>query len=218
MSFRGFPVVPFQNSQKLLFIGDSITDCGRREDKAHLGDGYVLMVRNFLVARYTELDLTVANRGVGGDTTRNLAARWQKDVIDEQPDWLSVGIGINDVWRAFGDNPREAVPLQEYEATLRRLLDWTLQATPARLILMEPYMIEPDRSRPMRREMDRYGSAVARLASDYGALLVRTQAAFDRVMRYTSPGDWADDQIHPNAPGHTVIALEFLRSIGADLG
>ena len=83
---------------------------------------------------------------------------------------------------------------------------------------MEPYMIEPDRSRPMRREMDSYGSAVERLASDYGALLVRTQAAFDRVLRYTSPGDWADDQIHPNAPGHMVIALEFLRSIGADLG
>jgi lysophospholipase L1-like esterase len=139
-------------------------------------------------------------------------------VIDEQPQWLSVGIGINDVWRAFGDNRREAVPLQEYEATLRRLLDWTLQATSARLILMEPYMIEPDRSRPMRREMDSYGSAVARLAADYGALLVRTQVAFDRVLRYTSPGDWADDQIHPNAPGHTVIALEFLRSIGADLG
>ena len=211
-------MIPFQKGQKLLFIGDSITDCGRREDKAHLGDGYVWMVRNFLLARYPELGLTVVNRGVSGDTTRHLAARWQRDVIDEQPDWLSVGIGINDVWRAFGGNSREAVPLQEYETTLRRLLDWTLRATPARLILMEPYMIEPDRSRSMRREMDSYGAAVARLAADYDALPVRTQAAFDQVLRYTSPDDWADDQIHPNAPGHTVIALEFLRSIRAEIG
>ncbi len=210
-------MIPFRHRQKLLFVGDSITDCGRREDAAHLGDGYVWMLRNFLLARYPELELIVANRGVGGDTTRHLAARWQKDVIDEQPDWLSVGIGINDVWRAFEDNSHEAVPLPEYEATLRRLLDWTLQATKARLILMEPYMIEPDHSEPMRREMDRYGSIVGRLAGDYDALLVPTQAALDRVLRYTSPGDWADDQIHPNARGHTVIALEFLRTVGAEL-
>lgn len=210
-------MIPFQHRQNLLFIGDSITDCGRREDAARLGNGYVWILHNFLRARYPELELTISNRGVSGDTTRHLAARWQKDVIDRQPDWLSVGIGINDVWRAFGDNLNEAVPLPEYEATLRRLLDWALLETPARLILIEPYMIEPDQSRPMRREMDRYGSVVRRLAGDYGALLVPAQAAFDRVLKHTSPGDWSDDQIHPNAAGHTVIAVEFLRAVGAAL-
>jgi len=209
--------MPFEHGQKLLFIGDSITDSGRRVEAAPFGDGYVNMVRNFLLARYPELALTIVNRGVSGDTTRNLAARWQADVITQQPDWLSIAIGINDVWRTFGGNRREAVPLPEYEATLRRLLDWTRQAAKARLILMEPYMIEPDRSQPMRHSMDMYGAVIDRLADDYGALLVPTQAAFDRVLQHSSPGAWADDQIHPNAPGHMVIALEFLRSVGAQL-
>ncbi len=210
-------MLPFERGQKILFIGDSITDSGRRAEAAPFGDGYVSMVRNFLLARYPEMALTIVNRGVGGDTTRNLAARWQTDVINQQPDWLSICIGINDVWRTFGGNRREAVPLPEYEATLRHLLDWTRQATKAQLILMEPYMIEPTRSQPMRHMMDMYGAVVDQLAADYGALLVPTQLAFDRVLQYTSPGDWADDQIHPNAPGHTVIALEFLRSVGAEL-
>jgi lysophospholipase L1-like esterase len=210
-------VLPFERGQKILFIGDSITDSGRRAEAAPFGDGYVNMVRNFLLARYPELALTIVNRGVGGDTTRNLAARWQADVINQQPDWLSIGIGINDVWRTFGGNRREAVPLPEYEATLRRLLDWTRQATKARLILMEPYLIEPDHSQPMRQSMDMYGAVVDRLAADYGALLVPTQLAFDHVLRYTSPSNWADDQIHPNGPGHMVIALEFLRSVGAQM-
>jgi lysophospholipase L1-like esterase len=217
LTCKEYIVIPFQHRQKLLFIGDSITDCGRREDAARLGNGYVWMAHNFLRARYPELELAVVNRGVSGDTTRHLAARWQKDVIDQQPDWLSVGIGINDVWRAFGDDLNEAVPLPEYEATLRRLLDWALLETSARPILIEPYMIEPDQSHHMRRQMDRYGSVVRLLAADYGALLVPAQAAFDRVLKYTSPGDWSDDQIHPNAAGHTVIALEFLRAVGAAL-
>jgi lysophospholipase L1-like esterase len=203
--------------QKILFIGDSITDCGRRDAAAPYGDGYMSMVRNAVLARYPELGLTFANRGVGGDTTRDLAARWDRDVIAEQPDWLSIKIGINDVWRRFGANVDQAVPLAEYTATLRRLLDHTGAAIGARLILMEPYMIEADRTHPMRAEMDRYGEAVRQLAADYGAVLVPTQAAFDAALTHTSPADWAQDQIHPNGPGHMVIALAFLRAIGFEL-
>ncbi|MDP9381098.1 MAG: GDSL-type esterase/lipase family protein [Chloroflexota bacterium] len=103
------------------------------------------------------------------------------------PDWLSVNIGINDVWRAFGGDPMAAVPLPEYEATLRELLSRARQASGARLILMEPYMIEPDRSHPMRAEMDRYRAVVRRLASEQDAVLVRTQAAFDDALAHTPP-------------------------------
>ena len=207
----------FTANQKLLFAGDSITDADRRGIAAPYGSGYVSMVRNFLLARYPELGLTFLNRGVGGDTTRNLAARWEQDVIAERPDWLSVMIGINDVWRAFGANVHDAVPLPEYEATLRRLLDRAREATGANLILMEPYMIEPDRAHPMRRQMDWYGEVVRQLAAEYAAVMVRVQDAFDAALASTTPADWADDQIHPNGPGHAVIALAFLRAIGFEL-
>jgi lysophospholipase L1-like esterase len=207
----------FGPHQKIVFIGNSITDCGRRGEDGPYGNGYVSMARNFLIARYPELQLTFVNKGVGGDTVRQLADRWEQDVIRERPDWLSVKIGINDVWRAFGNNPHEAVPLEEYRATLHRLLRQTREATGARLILMEPYMIEPDRAEPMRREMDRFGAAVGELAAEFDAPLVRTQAAFDAALATTPPEYWAGDQIHPNAPGHALIALAFLRTIGFDL-
>lgn len=207
----------FNSGQKIVFIGDSITDCDRRGVAAPFGDGYVRLVHDLLMARYPELKLRVVNKGVSGDTTRNLSARWQEDVIKEKPDWLSVAIGINDVWRAFDGTPSEAVPIAEYEATLRRLLDQALEAHRPRLILMEPYMIERDRSQPMRHRMDMYGSVVRRLAEDYTAVLVPTQAAFDAALQYSRPNDWSDDQIHPNSAGHSVIALEFLRRVGFEL-
>lgn len=207
----------FDTEQKILFIGDSITDCGRRGEYAPYGNGYVSLVRALLLARYPALELSFENRGIGGNTVRDLAERWERDVLRENPDWLSVMIGINDVWRFFGGNPHEGVPLTQYAATLRQLLDQTQAHTDARLILMEPYMIEPDPAHPMRSQMDLYGVVVRSLAEERGAVLVRTQSAFDEALRQTSPQDWADDQIHPDLPGHTVIALAFLRAVGFEL-
>lgn len=204
----------FGPGQKILFIGDSITDCGRRDVFAPYGNGYVSMVRALLLARYPDCGLSFVNRGIGGNTVRHLAQRWEQDVIAERPDWLSVKIGINDVWRAFGDNASEAVPIDEYEATLRTLLDRSREATGARLILMEPYVMEPDRTEPMRSAMDQFGAVVDRIAVEYGVVLVRTQAAFDAVLEHTPPTDWAEDRVHPALPGHAVIALAFLRAVG----
>jgi lysophospholipase L1-like esterase len=207
-------IMQFKPHQKVEFIGDSITDCGRRDAAAPFGNGYVSIARALLLARYPERGLQFANKGIGGNTVRDLAARWEQDVINERPDWLSVMIGINDVWRAFDGRPENAVPLDEYEATLRKLLDRAVAATGARLILMEPYMIEPSPAQPMRREMDRYGAVVQAIAADYNAILVRTQAAFDTALQHTTPDDWAQDRIHPNLPGHAIIALAWLRAVG----
>lgn len=216
--FEGGVNVIFGTGQKVLFIGDSITDCGRRDAAAPYGNGYMNLVRSFVIARYPELGLRFENRGVGGDTVRNLDARWERDVVDEGPDWLSVKIGINDVWRAFGANAHEAVPIDEYETTYRRLLRSAVDSTGCRLIIAEPYVIEPDRADSMRVRMDEYGQVARALAAEFEAVNVRTQEAFDVALVSTVPGDWADDRVHPTLPGHAVIAQAYLRAIGFDLG
>ena len=57
-----------------------------------------------LSCMYPELGLRVINMGISGNQVRDLKDRWQTDVIDLKPDWVSVLIGINDVWRQF-DSP-----------------------------------------------------------------------------------------------------------------
>ncbi|GIJ45339.1 lipase [Virgisporangium aliadipatigenens] len=204
----------FDSGQHVLFIGDSITDCGRRDAAAPYGDGYMSLVRAFVTAGRPDLHLTWTNRGIGGDTVRHLAERWERDVVELRPDWLSVKIGINDVWRTFAGLPDEAVPIDEYERTLRQLLRRAVDATGCRLILADPYVIEADREEPQRAETARYAAVVAGLAEEFGARHVRTQEAFDRVLEHSTGSDWADDRIHPNLPGHAVIARAFLAVIG----
>ncbi len=203
----------FQDSQRVVFIGDSITDCGRRDLYAPYGNGYVSLVRAFVTARRPDTHLTWINRGIGGNTVRDLSARWEQDVVEARPDWLSVMIGINDIWRAFKDQPDQAVPIDEYESTLRALLARAVEATGCRLILADPYLIEPDREEPQRAETDRYCTVVASLAVQFDAVHVASQEAFDRVLASSRPGDWAGDRIHPNLSGHAVLADAFLNAI-----
>jgi lysophospholipase L1-like esterase len=208
----------FEHGNKVVFIGDSITDAGRRTDPLGVGNGYVNLVRSLVLARYPDLGLTIVNRGIGGNTTRHLRERWRADVIAEAPDWLSVKIGINDVWRTYDSDGVGAVPIDEFERLYRELLSEAVGAHSTQLILADPYIIDLDQGNPMRRQIDEYCAVVSRIADDFGAIHVHTQAAFDRVLQSTTPEDWAADKIHPGTPGHAVIALEFLKAIGFDLG
>lgn len=204
----------------LLFIGDSVTDCGRLRpigsgDGDALGFGYVAEVAALLAATAPQSALRITNMGIGGNTVRDLDARWQGDVAALKPDWLSVMIGINDVWRQFDGCPDPSVIVnpEEYERTLGCLLSDTKPAV-KQLVVMSPYYIEPRVDQPMRRRMDEYGAIARTLASRYGAIFVDTQAAFDRVLASTPPTRWSHDQVHPNRAGHMVLALAFLDAIG----
>ena len=84
----------FQSGEKVLFIGDSITDCGRRDAHAPLGHGYVRKITELITAKYPERQITYVNKGIGGDIVEGLESRWDIDVIDEKPEWLSVKIGL----------------------------------------------------------------------------------------------------------------------------
>lgn len=206
---------------KLVLIGDSITDAGRSKDAASeglfdpLGRGYVTQVEALLSATYPERRIRVANVGCSGNTVRDLKERWERDVLALRPDWLSVFIGVNDVWRQF-DLPRMRethVGIREYERTLDALLARTRPGLSG-LILMTPFFVEPNRRDPMRRRMDAYGAVVKKLAKRHDAVLVDVQAAFDRLLHHQHPASLAWDRIHVNQAGHMAIARAFLTAIG----
>lgn len=148
----------FDANDKLIMIGDSITDCGRSRPAGEglfdpYGSGYVNMVKAFLDAGYPDRPVRLINKGNSGNTVRDLEKRWQEDVLDLEPDWLSIMIGINDVWRQF-DSPKmgDHVGLKEYEDTLKRIIG-AVKPRLKGLILCTPYFIEPNREDPMRIRM-----------------------------------------------------------------
>jgi lysophospholipase L1-like esterase len=207
-------------NSKLVMIGDSITDSGRAKPIGEglfdaLGKGYVANVDALLTANYPDSPVRIVNVGTSGHTVRDLAPRWQSDVIDLKPNWLSIMIGTNDVWRQF-DSPRQpeqAVGPEEYAATYRKLLTTSAPAIP-NIVLMTPFFIEPNRSDAMRARMDEYGAIVKSLSAEFKTKFVDTQAAFDAGLRHYHSANLAWDRIHPNQTGHMILALAFLKAVG----
>jgi lysophospholipase L1-like esterase len=208
-----------QDGQTLLFIGDSITDAGRAYPvglRAGLGEGYVAFVDSLLSAILPERRIRVLNTGISGNRVTDLEARWQRDVLDLRPDWLSVMIGINDVWRQFDSalDPGQ-VGIDRYEAVYRALLGRTRPALKG-LALLTPYFIEANASDPMRKRMDEYGRVVKRLAAEFDAVFVDTQAAFDRYLAHRPSQSLCGDRVHPNKTGHMILAKAFLTGVGLE--
>jgi lysophospholipase L1-like esterase len=212
-----------QPSERFLFIGDSITDCGRSHLPAQwtsvqdLGDGYVTLFHSALTAAYPDYGIRVLNMGVSGNTVRDLRARWKSDVLRLHPTWLSIMIGINDVWRHFdlSFEPEALITPEEFSQTLDDIIRQA-RADLAGLVLMTPYYLEANRDEPMRALMDRFGQIVRQVAAHREAVLVDTQAAFDGPLASLAPARLAADRVHVNQAGHMILARALLSALGFD--
>lgn len=205
---------------KLIFIGDSITDCERARPIGEglfgaVGKSYVQLLEGFLGAIHPAHGIRIVNMGTSGHTVLDLKARWQTDVLDMKPDWLSIMIGVNDVWRQF-DLPRQNeihVLPKVYEKTLNDLAGKTRPKLKG-LIMLAPFYLEPNRDDAMRARMDEYGAIVKKIAAKHRAIFIDTQAEFDAVLKHMHSNAIAWDRVHPNIIGHAVIARAFMNAIG----
>lgn len=210
---------PVRDGQRFLFVGDSITDAERLVFPP-LGQGYVQRFVDIVSFHHPERRIEWVNRGVGGDVVRDLARRWERDVLRHEPDWLAVMIGINDCVGLIGYPEREVVPRfrDELAALLRRV-----EPSRTRLVLLDPFYVATpagpwaasrEQLAVLRRVVG-YQQQVADLAREHGALHLRTQRVFERQLAYRPPELLAPEPVHPHPSGHVVIALELYRALSA---
>jgi lysophospholipase L1-like esterase len=217
---RGEKVKPgmhLKTDDTIVFIGDSITDAERhRQVYNPLGFGYVHFVGNLLWARRPELNLSIINMGVSGETVRDLEHRWQRDCLAYNPDIVSILVGINDVWQLTMEPAlaRTASTPSEYEVTYGALLSRTKKQCDCQFVLMEPFMFCRDGSNRVFNALMSYIEIVRGLAAKYNAVLVPLQQEIDRQIAEIPPEKWSDDMVHPYLWAHAWIALRWLEATG----
>jgi lysophospholipase L1-like esterase len=205
--------IELKSNSTILFIGDSITDAGRLE-AVHkpFGYGYVHFVAYRLLAKYPEYNLRIINTGISGDTILDLDYRWEKDCLNHKPDVLSVLIGINDVFRQYTGRLDEAVLIDEYQLTYKRLLSLVKEKYNCQLIMMEPFMFCDDKSNPAYKALQQYIHAVRALAKEFDAVLVPLQELIDKKIKQVLPEKFSNDMVHPYVWVHAWIAQQWFEA------
>lgn len=207
----------FDNMDRIVFAGDSVTDMGSAQPVGeglfdNLGKSYVRVIDNMLAAYYPEVFLRVTNSGISGNTSRDLIARFDRDVVDLNPDWVSICIGINDVWRQF-DSPAltdQCVLPNEYEKNVENMI-LKVKGKVKGIFVLSPYIIEPNTEDMMRKRMDEYVKICKALADKHKCIFVNFQEMYSKYCKIRHSSYIAWDRIHPNQIGATLMAREFLK-------
>ncbi|MGE5606740.1 MAG: SGNH/GDSL hydrolase family protein [Bacteroidota bacterium] len=200
----------------VLFQGDSVTDTGRdRSNDASLGNGYAMMAAAWFAATHPDQTVGFINKGVSGDRTRDLKARWEEDCIKLRPTVVSILIGINDCWRRYDRN--DPTPVEEFERDYRYLLTRLRAAGVTKIILAEPFVLPvPEDRRRWREDLDPKIAVVRALAQEYQTLLLPLDGIFNSMATRRPPEFWAPDGVHPSPAGHALIAKEWLRMVNGN--
>ena len=212
----------FENYDRIVFAGDSVTDMGSTNPVGeglfdNVGRGYVRVLESMLAAYYPEVFLRVTNSGISGNTSRDLLERFDRDVVNLHPDWVSICIGINDVWRQF-DSPAitdSHVLPDEYEKNVEEMI-CRINGKVKGIFILSPYIIEPNRQDMMRSRMDEYVEISRKLAEKHHCIFVNFQKMYEDYCKIRHSSYIAWDRIHPNQIGATLMAKEFLSKCGFD--
>ncbi len=206
-------------SKIIVFQGDSITDCGRnRENDMFTGLGYVRMIEAQMGFECPE-EYTFLNRGINGNRIVDIYARIKADIINLKPDYLSILIGVNDVWHEIGS--KNGVAADKFEKIYTMMIEEIKADLPnVKIMLLLPYVLNgpatcnneenPERFDYFKCEVAKRAEAAKRVAEKFGLPYVDLQAAFDDACDKAPSTYWAYDGVHPTAKGHELIKRKWL--------
>lgn len=205
----------FKKGQVVLFQGDSVTDCGRdRDDMTSLAGGYAGKIASVYNTLFPDNEVAFINKGVSGDRVTDLIVRYPDDILDIAPDFISILIGINDVWRRYDSNDPSTVDAfyDHYEYLLKMIKH---NMPNVKIMIMEPFVLNslPDRA-TWREDLDPKIQVVRELARKYADYYLPLDGMFASLCTNNySQEELAADGVHPTDLGHALIAKAYLEAL-----
>ncbi|MBO5917755.1 MAG: SGNH/GDSL hydrolase family protein [Oscillospiraceae bacterium] len=196
----------------ILFQGDSITACHREKDD--LGQGYAMLAAKQLEEKYPG-QFRFVNRGISGDRSVDLYRRRQADIFDVKPDYMSILIGVNDVWHALTEDRGVDIDtyLQVYDDLLREIRE---KLPNTKVLLMEPFVNEGDatqeRIEVFEGEIAMRSEAVQLLCAKHDVPFLSLQFDLYDLEEQHPAGHWTRDGVHPTLNFHEYMAQKWVKA------
>jgi isoamyl acetate esterase len=209
-----------------LMVGDSITQYGYAEKCLPPGSGYATPAFpegigagwTGLVADHYARKVDVINRGLSGYNTRKACAVLPR-ILDEYADgsllFATLLLGTNDSVPDEDDELCSHVPLEEYEANLKRMAS-SLMLKASRVCLLSPPSVDEAGSALGGRQnatTSAYAAVCKRVAEGLGLLFVDT---FVAMRERDDANEMLFDGVHLSAKGNAFVASLVLQKLEAD--
>jgi len=198
---------------RMVFIGDSITESGKFEDPEALGSGYVRLLYDYFITTYPASKFEVINKGISGNRIDDIKARWLRDVIDLNPDIVSISIGINDVWNQLKNPATKQIHPEKFESIYDELLYQVSSNTNADIVLIEPTIIEENLDSIGNQKLKPYVEIVNTMAEKYDTHLVPAHQAFLGYLKANNGYALTTDGVHMNSAGNMLMASSWYETV-----
>lgn len=235
---RAAAEVPFADGDRVLVLGDSITQNGH----------YIALTEAYLWAAYPDRKLDIINAGLSSETVSGITEpvhpsrrpdvhkRLGRALELAEPDWVIVCYGMNDgIYHPVSPRIVDA-----YRDGMQRLID-RVAAHGAKLVLLTPPSFDvqappiqaalkkasEDDPYGYRNPFAQYDQTLVRLGEVVKSLEQRSgvervidvhQVTDDYLKRVKAaiPGYAYGDGVHPPADGHLAMAIGLLGGLGCD--
>jgi acyl-CoA thioesterase-1 len=187
---------------KIVCLGDSVTKAVRPGVKAD--ETFCAVLEKKL--HDTGTKATVINSGVGGHTTADGLARFDRDVLAHKPTHVVIMFGLNDCWIDDGKTaPR--LTQEQYAANLKKMID-KLRADKIAIVLMTPNPVIAPKYPPARNaHLKKYVQEVRRLARTEKLPLIDVYAHIGELaLEGVDLNTLFTDAQHPNPKAQALIA------------
>ncbi len=165
---------------KMTFVGfgDSLTYGYGVLDGVSFMDRLKVSLSNI----FTDKDCTIINSGINGDTTREGLRRIYRDVINHNPDIVTILFGSND--SALNDYQHRAIA--EFELNLMEIAKLIKEKTSAKIIFITPPPCIEDDIFPFttNKALLLYSDVIKKTAALYGDCIID----FNSIMLDTADG------------------------------
>ena len=158
-----------------------------------------------------ELNMVLVNSGVGGDTSADALARFRRDVVDKDPDFVLIGLGTNDFIREGQGNTAPRVSTEQFRQNLQTMIDGVKALDAVPILITAPY-VRDDAYPPVSNyedmgglnpALDVYIEVVRQLAKDNNIGLIDIHKICDD---YPLTEFLISDGVHLAATGNRVYA------------
>lgn len=198
----------------ILFQGDSITDAGRDfQNDDFMGYGYATMTAGKIAVDWPG-QYKMINKGISGNRIVDVYARMKRDIINLNPGYMSILIGVNDVWHEFGE--KNGVDAVKFERVYGWLITELKEALPQlQILILEPFVLKGPATEHVwegfSSEVFLRAAACRRLAEKHGLIFVPLQEKLEELAAATSNTYVLGDGVHPTYAGHELISRELMK-------